>query len=226
MSKGVLFFAANNTDVDYVKIAVYAAKRVKKYLNVPVSIVTPDWRLLYDNYPDADTIFDKVITTPYDATAQRKRFFDGTIASKSLVWRNLNRVTCFELTPYDETLVLDCDYIVNSNILSNVWGSPHDLMIHRGGYDLAQWRDVSSFDYINQYSVPFYWATAFYFKKNKTMLAFFRLIEQIKDNWEYYKCLHTIDSQMFRNDYAFSIAINMMNGGLDDTFAKPLPGTM
>ena len=33
--KGVCFFAYNNEQIDYVKIAVLAAKYVKKFLDVP-----------------------------------------------------------------------------------------------------------------------------------------------------------------------------------------------
>jgi hypothetical protein len=225
MSKGVLIFAFNNSDVDYVKIACYAARQAKHYLKVPVSLVTDSQEWLFKTQSDAKELFDKVFQVNGDAH-QTKKFFDGAITSKSLVWKNLNRANCFSLTPYKETLVIDCDYILNSSNLCKVWGSPHDFLIYKGGYDLAQWRDTSSFEYINQNSVPFYWATAFYFKKNKKMEAFFTLIENIRDNWTYYKNLHSINSPMFRNDYAFSIAIHMMNGSTDDNFAKSLPGTM
>jgi hypothetical protein len=40
MTRGVLIFAFNNSEVDYVKMAAYAAKQTTKYLQVPVSLVT------------------------------------------------------------------------------------------------------------------------------------------------------------------------------------------
>jgi hypothetical protein len=226
MSKGILIFAFNNSEVDYVKIACYAARQAKKHLKVPISLVTDSKGWLEKSQPDSKELFDKVYQVKDTLTTQTKKFFDGSLSSKSLVWKNLNRSDCFSLTPYKETLVIDCDYIINSNNLSKIWGSPHEFLIYKGGYDLAQWRDTSSFEYVNQNSVPFYWATAFYFKKNKKMEAFFNLIENIKDNWIYYKNLHSINSPMFRNDFAFSIAIHMMNGSIDGNYAKPLPGTM
>ena len=35
MTTGALIFAQNNGLVDYVKLAVFAASRIKKYLNIP-----------------------------------------------------------------------------------------------------------------------------------------------------------------------------------------------
>jgi hypothetical protein len=51
----------------------------------------------------------------------------------------------------------------------------------------------------------------------------FDIVKHIKKNWSYYKALYTIDSSVFRNDFAFSIAIHMMGG---KNFATPLPGKM
>lgn len=225
MTKGVLIFAQNNSDIDYAKIALFAAKRAKQYLNVPVSLVTDSVDWLLQSQPEATAVFDKIIPI-WNDTTQTRKFFDGTLSSRKLVWKNLSRFNAYELTPYDETLVIDCDYIISSNTLASIWNNQHDFLIYKGGFDLAQWRDTSSFEYINQYAVPFYWATAFYFKKNKTTAAFFKFIEHIKDNWTYYRYLYNIDSIIFRNDFAFSIAIHIMNGCVVDNFAKSLPGTM
>jgi hypothetical protein len=54
----------------------------------------------------------------------------------------------------------------------------------------------------------------------------FSLIAHIKLNWQYYKFLFQIRSSSFRNDYAFSIAIHILNGYIDGDFAKHLPGKM
>jgi hypothetical protein len=58
------------------------------------------------------------------------------------------------------------------------------------------------------------------------MESFFNLIEYIKFNWIYFKTLYAIDSPAFRNDYAFSIAIHIMNGKTAGDFAIELPGRM
>ena len=40
MSKGAFLIARNNGHIDYVKQAVFLAKRIKKHLGIPVSIAT------------------------------------------------------------------------------------------------------------------------------------------------------------------------------------------
>lgn len=221
MTRGVLIFAQNNSEIDYAKIALFAAKRVKKYLNVPVSLVTDSKDWLLKSQPDAENVFDKIITIWTDSE-QTKQFYDGTLTSKTLVWKNLSRADCYDLTPYDETLIIDSDYIISSDKLANIWNNKNDFLIYSNSFDLAQWRDDSSFKYLNQFSIPFYWATAFYFKKTAATNSFFSIIKHIKENWNYYRSLYNIDSAIFRNDFAFSIAIHMMG----KEFFAELPGKM
>lgn len=221
MSRGVLIFAQNNSEIDYARIALFAAERVKKYLNVPVSLVTDSKEWLLSSQPHATAVFDQIIELWSD-TEQTKRFYDGTLVGKTLTWKNLSRSDCYELTPYNETLVIDSDYIISSNTLADIWNNANDFLIYHDSFDLAQWRDDSSFKYLNQTSIPFYWATAFYFKKSTANQSFFDIIKYIKSNWSYYRSLYNIDSVVFRNDFAFSIAIHMMG----NEFVKQLPGKM
>ncbi len=221
MTRGVLIFAQNNSEIDYAKISLYAAMRVKEFLQVPVTLVTDSKDWLLESQPTAADVFDQIIAINSETT-QTKKFYDGTLASKTLAWKNLNRADCYELSPYDETLVIDSDYIISSDNLSAVWNSSKNFLIYSDSFDLAQWRDDSSFRYLNQLSIPFYWATAFYFKKNRATEAFFDIIKYIKSNWSYYRALYNIDSTVFRNDFAFSIALNMMG---EEFFGK-LPGKM
>ena len=221
MTRGVLIFAQNNAEIDYAKISLFAAKRVKEYLGVPVSLVTDSAGWLKQSQPDAEQVFDQIIEI-WTETHQTKKFYDGSLAVKTLTWKNLSRVDCCFLSPYDETLVIDSDFIISSPTLKNIWDNQNDFLIYKDSFDLANWRDDRSFRYLNQHSIPFYWATAFYFKKTAATWAFFDLIKNIKLNWNYYRLLYNIDSTVFRNDFAFSIAIHMMG----EDFATPLPGKM
>ena len=223
MSKGVVLFAQNNGGVDYVKLADFCANRVRKYLQVPVSIITdsPDW--LLESCPNH--CFDKIILLQEDA-AGKKEFFDGTLASKRFDWKNLSRSRVYDLTPYDKTLVLDSDYIINSSILKSAFERDAYLQIYQRSFDIAGWRDTKPFTRLNSFSVPFYWATAFLFEKNEVSKAFFDLVSYIKLNYQYFRMLYSIDSAAFRNDFAFSIAIHIMNGKTNGGFATELPGTM
>lgn len=223
MTTGAVIFAHNNSTVDYIKLAVFAAERVKKYLDIPVSLITDskDWLLIaHPNHP-----FDRVISVPSANTTQQKKFHDGSLAGKMLDWKNFSRSQVYNLTPYDRTIVLDSDYILNSSVLKPALDNEYDFQIYRNSFDLALDRPAM-FDRINSYSIPFYWATVFVFEKNELMQSFFDLIEYIKVNWNYFKILYNIDAFTYRNDFAFSIAIHIMNGKTNGNFATELPGTM
>jgi hypothetical protein len=217
MTQGVLLFAQNNSEIDYVQLAIFAAARIKQHLGVPVSVIT--------NVEFDDPIFDKIIVIA-DEGSNSKQFKDGADKVVKVEWRNTTRSKCFELSPYDETLVIDVDYIVNSDKLAHCWDQPRDFLIYKESYDIGTWRSHAEFEYISDHSIPFYWATVFFFRKTAENELFFTLVEHIKANWAYYKLAYNIYSPNFRNDIAFSVAIHMMNGYSKDGFAGSLPGKL
>lgn len=223
MTTGALIFAHNNVGIDYVKIAIYAASRVKKYLEIPVSLVTDNAEWVKQTY--ANHGFDSIIEIPMEKSTPRS-FYDGTLSSKKMEWKNATRSSAYDVSPYETTLVLDSDYILCSDILKIALDIDADLQIYRDSFDLASHRDTACFKRINNQSIPFYWATVFVFRKNFITKAFFDLVAYVKHNWSYFKILYGIDSGNFRNDFAFSIAIHIMNGKTNGEFAINLPGTM
>lgn len=223
MTQGVLLFAQNNSIVDYTKLAVYAAARVKEHLNKPVCVVTNNKTQLLIN--DTEHVVDCIVEID-EQSPYTKYFYDGAETSVNLQWNNTSRSNAFLLSPYDETLVIDVDYIINSPTLQYCWLQPQDFLIYKHSFDIAQWRDQQEFNHISQYSIPFYWATAFWFRKNKITESFFELVSHIKTNWHYYKYIYQIHSTNFRNDFGFSIALHMMNGFDINGFAQHLPSKM
>ena len=225
MTRGVLIIAQNNSDIDYTQIAIFSAKQVKQHLNVPVTLVTENREYLMEKYSEDSGVFDNIIDVNSEFL-QNKQFNDGSLSSKMLHWKNFSRSDCYDISPYEETLVIDADFIINSDNLDKVWKNDNDLAIYKDSYDLAQWRDTTAFKYLNQFSVPFYWATVFYFKKTPVTQAFFKFIQHIRANWTYYRLLYSIDTKAFRNDFAFSIAIHMFSGSSNLLFATTLPGKL
>lgn len=225
MSKGVLLFAQNNSEIDYVQLAIFAAERIKKFLNVPVTLATDNRDYIERTYLDHIHVFEHIIDINSDFV-QKKQFYDGSITNKVLLWKNFTRADAYDISPYDETLIMDVDYVLNSDNLNKVWNSASDIAIYKTGYDLAQWRDTSSFEYFNQHTIPFYWATVFYFKKTASAKSFFRIVQHIRYNWAYYRLLYAIGSSSFRNDYAFSIAIHILTGSTGTSSIDSLPGKL
>ena len=73
MTVGALIFAHNNTAIDYTKIAIFSAKRVKKFLNIPVTLVTDNVDWLEKNYPGHP--FDNVIKILNEPASQKLFYF-------------------------------------------------------------------------------------------------------------------------------------------------------
>jgi hypothetical protein len=224
MSKGAVLIARNNGHIDYVKQAVFLARRIKKYLNVPVSVATDSVDYLEEAFGTTD--FDKVIKLEYTGESNMRYFFDGTLSKKSASFKNNNRASVYDLTPYDETLLMDTDYIISNDLLKSCFNSNSDFIIYKKSDDIAKVRDEREFNTISDTSVDFYWATVVYFRKTETNSIFFNLVKQIEEEWNHYRRVYQITSTLFRNDFAFSIAIHIMNGFQTGDFAQQLPGSM
>ena len=225
MSNGVLCFANNNGKVDYLKQAIFLAERVKKYLGVPISLATANKRDFDYMYFDKSDLFDKIIEIDQN-DYNTKRYYDGTYHHVTLDFKNSGRINSFDLSPYDNTLVLDTDYIICNDSFIEAFKSAANFQIYRKGTDLCDWRNLPEFDYINDIGIPFYWATCFCFKKNNEVKIFFNLMKHIKKYWFHYSQIFNLGTRNFRNDHIFSIAIHIMNGYQEGDWAKTLPGKM
>jgi hypothetical protein len=178
-------------------------------------------KIRYDLWEDTKERF-----LVYDTTPQYRQYFDGALTHKKLRFKNDIRVKSFELSPFDETLVIDCDYLINNDILKYCWQQPHDFLIHKQAMDLSGYRYDPRLVTLSDKSIDFYWATVFFFRKNKNTEIFFDYLNHIQENWNYYRYVYQIEQSLYRNDFAFSIAIHVMNGYQNGTWAHDLPGKL
>jgi hypothetical protein len=228
MTRGVLMYAHNNPEIDYLKIACANALMVKHNLRVPVTLVTDsgtiDWGRKALGEDLIDECFEKVIVVDRNYTFNNNRAYsDTSFNTKSLQFYNCNHWAAYELSPYDETLFIDGDYLIMSPVLNSCWGSIHDVMMNTQIY--------SPIDQVPPYSkniddmgIKLYWATVIYFRKSTLAEHIFSLVKHIQENYSYYKDLYYFSNGMYRNDYAFSIAIHMLNGFTDfESVVKELP---
>jgi len=216
MSKGILLFALN-TELRYTDLAEISAKRIKKHLDLPVTIVVNDL------YEDTYGLFDKVLRIN-DTQIQHRVINDGADSSTKIKWLNFTRCNAYDLSPYDETLVLDVDYLISSSHLSICFELDKDFLIFKDSVDLSNLRNLIEFKTINPFSIKFYWATVFYFKKTRLNQILFSLINYVKDNWSYYCNLYYIKELKFRNDFAFSIAIHLLFNSVASEKFNYIPG--
>jgi len=195
-SRGILAFATNTTDIDYVSIAQRTLSLAGSVLNLPWTLVSATVTESYHN--------------------QRYSIDHGNFIS----WNNLGRYQAYELSPYAETLVIDADYLVLDDNLLKLFDVPFDYLLQRHSHALTQSWPSS----MGSTSLPFIWATVFAFRKTHKAQVFFDLIRRIQENYAYYQMLFNVEQRNFRNDYAFAMADIILNGyALSD---HSIPGSM
>ena len=223
MSQGVVLFASNNTKIDYVKQAHFLAKRISKYMDLPTTVVTDID--INEKYPEYVSAFDQIIlVNNLKHTYANKRYHDGTLSNRILSFNNGNRANAYFLTPYDETIVMDTDYVISNDILNNCFVQQKDLLLYTDAVHLGIHSGTPEFDRISDTSVEFYWATVVFFRKSKENEIFFNLIKHIQENYMHYRSVYQFKSNVYRNDFAFSIAAHIMNGYQKGDFVSSLPG--
>ena len=223
MSRGFLIFAHNNEEIDYTLIALCNALLIKaNSKEKSVTLVTDkwshDWMIEHHGADLVNRAFEHVIFTelPPVTSRQPRSFHDTYSTKKELTWNNHGRVTAYELSPYEETVVVDADYLIMDNSLDHVWGGTSDFMINRNALTLEHKLPHVNEIYVDPFSIPMYWATCFYFRKGETAQMMFNMIEHVRDNYEFYQLLYKLPGRLYRNDYAFSIAIHSLANCIPD----------
>ena len=189
MTTGALIFAFNNEQIDYVSMARWSAGNIERYLGIPTHIVT-----------------DQEVAI----TGTNDRWFEdfGTVVT----WHNESRVNAYELSTWDQTLVLDADYVVASSQLRTVLDSNQDFLAHRWAYDITGLSNFDELNYFGDNRMPMWWATVMMFRRGDHARLIFEAMTMIRDNWAHYKKLYKNRSRSYRNDHALSIALGIVNG--------------
>jgi hypothetical protein len=194
-SRGVVVFAFNGA-VDYVAIADRTSRLIQQYLGLPVTLIT-------DNTADPKFNYDTVIRVNSDAGNTRL-----DLNGVQVEWKNFGRYRAYELSPYDETILLDTDYVVLDDSLLKLFATDFDYkLMHHNITDAGP-----SYELMGETSLPFVWATVVLFRKSERAQLFFSLVGRIQRNYSYYRALYNIRERNYRNDYAFAIANIILSG--------------
>jgi hypothetical protein len=196
MIRGALLFAFNSGRYDYYRMAEETAKRINHFLDLPVTIVTDE----ESRTSSTGYNFDKIIITEPDKNNLRDWG----------VWINKGRYQAFELSPYDETILVDTDYMINSNKLLKTFDVSIDFCCH----------DTTSFlmypdapqEILSAYSFKTLWATVVTFRKTKRAKQIFECLEMVQKNYDHYANIHSFVGGVYRNDYALTLALRIANG--------------
>jgi len=216
MNKGILIFAHNSREVDYILTAVVSGALAKRYLKVSISLVTDtstlDWAKTSNIYSKVEEIFDNIIIVDKPISDNTRILNDGTMWSKIIPFVNANRADAYSLTPYDRTLLIDSDFLIFSDNLSNYWDVDASLLISPTMNDIRGDRIGVLDKWVSDEGIPLLWATTVMFTKNNESKLFFELVNYIRQNYDTFSLIYRFNPKIFRNDIAFSIAKHMLDG--------------
>jgi hypothetical protein len=220
MTRGILIYAHNNRTVDYALMAIISGGLAKKQLMVPASLVTDqstvDWLAESNMLDTASAVFENIIVVDRPQTDNQRRLHDGE-SNMVVPFINSNRGSAWDLTPYDRTLLIDSDFLIFSNRLSEYWNVDADVLIGESindiyGQERLGYNDV----YISEVGVKLYWATTVMFSKTSDAKLLFDTVNFVKEHYQYYADIFRFDSRQFRNDIAFSVAKHILGGFEED----------
>lgn len=211
--RGALIYAFNNEVTDYVAMAAWTAGRIRRHLNIPVAVVTDD--------PTVQG-FDQVICQPAAADRSSRYFADY---SSTAAWHNQSRADAYTLSPWDDTLLLDADYVVASDQLLTLFDTDQDLLAHRWAYDVTNRSNFDDLNYFGQWRQPMWWATVMRWRRSRAAELVFDVMSLVRNNWSHYCNLYGIRERAYRNDHALSIAVLVVNGQVMPA-AHTIPWTM
>jgi hypothetical protein len=99
-------------------------------------------------------------------------------------WKNFGRNLAYELSPYDETLVIDADYVVLDRSLLKIFDVSWDYLLQRHARSI---NNEFVPNVMGSRSLPYVWATVFAFRKTPRAQIFFDLVRRIQANYHYYR---------------------------------------
>jgi hypothetical protein len=210
-NKGYLILAQNGT-VDYVRMAYVLALTIKltqTEIN-SVSLLTDVPDAVPDHYK---SVFDNIIEIPW---------FDDALNSE---WKIENRWKIYHVTPYEQTILLDADMIILSDV-SHWWDyleNNHDLYITKNAitYRNEMVTDRSYRRTFAENNLPDVYSAYMYFKKSETAEQFWKLVEIIAKDWQifYNKYLTEYKPKILSMDVVFALAIKLL--GIEDQITSP-----
>ena len=197
-SKGVLLFAFNNSNTDYIAIAQQAVTLIKRNLKLPVTLVT-----------GLTETVDFAVDNLLRIDNKSKNYRISTDTGRIIKWTNSDRYRAYELSPYDETILLDTDYLVLDDSLLKFFDTEWDYLIPNKNFNVGTGLTVNT---MTRFGIDFLWATVVFFRKTVAAQDLFNMVGRIQRNYSYYQKLFNIAPANFRNDYAFAMANIILNG--------------
>lgn len=221
-SRGFLYYAYNNEIINYLKLAICSALMGRHQLpSFRAMVVTNSKSLESLNEEDLNLLnelFETVKIDDKELTQENyKSTIDGDTRHGTHQWFNGTRPNAYTDSIYDETIMIDVDFLFQDDNLDKLWGSQTPVMMNRLIVPIINKEHSEKSGFIQtanvgNFTVPMYWATVVYFNRSEFSENFFNLVNYVKDNYFYFQRLYQVDDNAYRNDYSFSIALYIANG--------------
>ena len=232
-TRGIIMFAHNNTEIDYFRLAVVNALLIQKNMGIKnITVVTDPHSLKQGEKTLGKRLIKKAINNlvvvEKDKEFKKKNirlYKDTSHKVERLPFYNVNRCDAYDISPYDETILIDVDYLILSDTLNHCWGHNNELMMNWKFQDIMYERKDPRLDKLYDMGITMYWATVVYFRKTEYVESFFNVVKHVRNNPQYYKDLYKWQGTLYRNDFSFSIAAHVMSGFVDKGIPQ-LPTTL
>jgi len=218
--QGVCFFVYNNNQLDYVDLLMLAARYVKEYLKLPVCMITDNgtynWMLESQSESDIDTYIDYIKITNDQFKDNLRTHKDSPWSEFTAQFQNSNKHKIWEYSPFEQTLLMDTDYIVKNDFLLQSFNNPGVSMYNNA---VSTRNDPPHRNEVLLYpsGIKMWWSTVVYFDRSEFSKMFFDLWDHVADNYEFYQFLYNFPGGLFRTDYCVSIAVHILNGMEEST---------
>ena len=200
MTTGVLMYCFDTPEVNYHKLAERCVEQIRLHLGLEITIVTN--METYKRMKPLGMINYKLV----ENQTSNSRAYRG----KNIAWYNKERALAYDHSPYDVTILMDCDYFVFSPTLLELAKTKFDLLLHDRVYDVTGEDMIMGSD---ESTLPLVWATVTLFQKTPNARRIFDMIKHVQKHYPHYKNLYRIRYPNYRNDYAFAIAIHQLKLG-------------
>lgn len=228
--RGVCFFAYNNEQIDYIRLAMLASKYVKRHLGVPVTVITDSGTMKWADQSlteyNLSEYFDNIVITTDEMKQNVRRHYDSPWSTFDAQFSNSNKHKVWEYSPYEQTLLLDIDYIVRNNYLNHVWDNYTGVGMFRDARNIRNEPPAARETWLFDAGIKMWWSTVIYFDRSESSELFFNTWAHVADNYEFYRYLYNFPGKLFRTDYCVSIATHILNGMVEDDVVNQLPTNM
>ena len=227
-NRGIVMFAYNNSQLEYDKLAIMTALAVKSNLkNNRTALLTDAGTIEHatKTIPKdlLDYAFDEIVVEDITHAKNSRRHWDSPWSEFNSQFSNGNKHNVYSLTPFDKSIMIDVDYIVGSPLLDTVFDTTYDFALYRNAHGLRNQQPHHEEQRLHPLGIDMWWSTVIYWQKSPQAKLFFDTWQHDKDNYDYYKFLYKFPGNMFRTDYASSIAIHIMNGQIENNTTMSLP---